>query len=211
MHPIETPGGDREESLSGLLERIVGDDACEHLTLADLSDGLGERSFGFVLLLVALPAWIPVLPPPVRSVLGLPLGIVAVQMLLVRPGLSLPGWLGRLSIKRDRARRIVERARPWLQRTERLTRPRLERFAAERFQRRLGAFVLLNACLVAVPLPMTTSGPALATAVLAIGLIERDGGFVLAGLVLGLLAIAASVTFWLLVWFGVAWTLEATA
>ena len=58
---------------------------------------------------------------------------------------------------------------------------------------------------------MTTSGPALATAVAAIGLIERDGAFVVAGFVLGLVAIAASVTFWLFVWLGVAWTLDTAA
>lgn len=206
---IETAGGTGKASLSALLAQIAGDAGEERLTLAHVIDRLGERSFGCVLLILALPAWFPVLPPPMRSIFGLPIGLIAVQMLLGRPGLAIPGWLGRRSLPRERARQIVARARPWLERAERLTRPRMARFAGRAFQSRLGAFVLLAAALILVPLPMTGSGPALATAVIALGLIERDGKFVVVGLILGLVSIAVTIVFWTGVWLGLSWTLDA--
>lgn len=198
-----------EEKLSQLLARLTSDPSMARISLARLLGGLGDRSFGCALLVLALPAWIPVLPPPVRSVFGLPLGVIAAQMLLGRSTLVAPGWVARRSMERERASRIVTRARPWLERAERLARPRLSRFSDATVHRRLGALLLVNAALIAVPLPMTTSGPALATGVIALGLIERDGLFVVVGAVLSLLAMAATAVFWTGVWLGLTWTFGA--
>ena len=99
-------------------------------------------------------------------------------------------------LSRERFRRIVERATPWLERFEAIARPRFLGGPTERSGRLLGAFLLLLGATVMVPLPMTNAFPSLGVVVIAIGLLERDGIIVCLGIVVGVLALAAMLAFW---------------
>ena len=73
----------------------------DRLSIADLLAALGDRSFGAVLLALALPA--TVMPPLASAVIGAPMMIVSFQLLFRRGGPRIPERLARLSIDRRRA------------------------------------------------------------------------------------------------------------
>jgi hypothetical protein len=88
-------------------------------------------------------------------------------------------------------RTIVEKAEPYLLRFERLLRPRLTVMTTSIVERLLGLVLLLLSVIVALPIPFANQPPAVAQALISLGLIERDGVVVLIGL--GVAAIATTI------------------
>lgn len=183
--------------MSELLEAMAAGRGDGDITIGEIVDRFGDRSFGVLILVLALPAWIPVLPPGVPSIFGIVIAGISCQMLVGREAPWLPDFVARRSIPAERFARLVTRTVPWLRRAELALRQRLDpAFAGGLGIRIVAFFCLLLALAVCIPLPMTNAGPALSLAVIALGLIERDGLVVLAGIVLGLLSFAAMIVFW---------------
>lgn len=162
----------------------------ETISVAELSVALSERGLAVLLLLFAAPSALPVAIPGLSAVLALPLLAVAVHLVLGWQSPSLPGFLGRRSISRDRFAAIVERVGPALSRVERGLRPRWAWLTRSGAQRLVGLLVLVLALAIAVPFPLSNSLPGLGICVIALGLLERDGLAVAAGCAIGLFALA---------------------
>lgn len=130
------------------------------------------------------------------GVLGLPLLYLSFQMMLGRVP-WLPQFIGRRSIRRDRFALLVDTAAPWLARAERLLRPRWSWSVNHGAERVIGAFCLILAAVLALPIPLGNMLPALAISVIALGVLERDGLWVMIGTVIGLasLFIVAGVVY----------------
>jgi hypothetical protein len=79
---------------------------------------------------------------------------------------------------------------PVLERAEKVTKPRW-RWATRPLARRLlGACIFLLALAIAFPIPGFTMPQAIATFIIAFGLVENDGLIVMAGVILGLISLA---------------------
>ncbi len=171
---------------STLLVNFAEQHTQERVYLKDMSGLLGNRSFGFLLLLFALPNTLPIIGiPGVSTLTGIPLAIIALQMMMGLPEPKLPTWVAERSLHRDDFRRIVDVMAPWLRRLERLTRPRWLGVTGLASERWLGAFCLMLALVLALPIPLGNLAPAVAVALIALGLIEKDGIFVALGFVVG--------------------------
>jgi Uncharacterized ABC-type transport system, permease components len=75
-------------------------------------------------------------------------------------------------------------------RLERHLRPRLPGLTRPPAERLLGLAVMVLAAVLALPIVFGNQPPAFAIALIALGLIEKDGAFVAAGLAAGVVAIA---------------------
>jgi len=166
---------------------------------------LRERSFGLLLLIVAVIGWIPIVPPGVASIFGLAILLLAGQMALGRVRPWLPRRIGRRAIRSDAFARLVTRITPAPRRLERVARPRLPLLTGAKAERLVAAFVMLLALVICVPLPMTNAFPALAVAILAIALIQQDGLLTLLGILAGLAALGIMVAFWSGAILGIRW------
>lgn len=155
----------------------------DRVRLHDIGELLGSRSFGFLLLIFALPSMLPV--PGLSILTGIPLALVALQMMLGMPKPYLPRWLAERSIRCDDFRRVIERAAPWLRRLERVMRPRWLIVTGLWGERALGIVCFVLAVLLALPIPLGNLLPAISIALIALGLIERDGMLVTAGIAIG--------------------------
>lgn len=165
----------------------------ERVTLGELVALLGNRSFGLLLLLFALPNLVP-LPPGSSTVFGLPLLLLCVQMMAARPLPWLPGWLLRRSLPRSAFDAMLVRTLPWLRRIEAWLRPRLVRCTGLQAARLLGSWCAVQAFVLALPIPLANFPPALCIVLIALGLLERDGALVLAGSVVGIVSLGIAVT-----------------
>lgn len=175
----------------------------DRVRLADLDRLLADRAFGFLLLIFALPNTLPLGIPGLSTLTGIPLGLVAVQMVLGMRAPYLPRWLAERSLSRNDFRRLIERTAPWLQRLERLMKPRWRVFRTLTAERSVGAFCLLLAIVLALPIPFGNLLPAIGVALISLGLIEEDGLLVSAGLAVGLASL-------FVVW-GVLWAMVQAA
>lgn len=118
------------------------------------------------------------------------MAVVAAQLAIGRAGVWLPGRVARYGLDREQFRRMTERVGPWLERVERLSRPRLEILTNGVWAQAVGAEIALLAVIVTLPFVFTNALPGISVALMALGLAERDGVLVLVGALLGVFAVA---------------------
>ncbi len=94
------------------------------------------------------------------------------------------------SISSERVERILNAALPIIRKIELLVKPRLGFVTQGVFSYLIGFCGLIMALSVCVPLPLTNTVPSAGIALMAIGVIMRDGLAVIAGALLGLLWVA---------------------
>jgi hypothetical protein len=158
----------------------------------DLIERLDQRAFGIVLVLLALPCAIPG-PPAVTSFLGLPLFLIALQMVAKRSVPWLPRRLRDYAVSQTALNRFVARALPWVVRMETFSKPRLEALTNGHAERLLGLLIALLALCIMIPLPLSNLPPGIAIVTLGFALIERDGVLLSIGLVVSAVALVIMV------------------
>ncbi|WP_395674785.1 exopolysaccharide biosynthesis protein [Inquilinus sp.] len=155
---------------SALLDGLLRDADAERVTLRWLVDRLGDRSFGLVMLLLALLGAMPGLSAIVAPLLA----ILAVQMMLGHAGPAFPRRLAERGVPTPALARTLGRAVPALRVIEGFIHPRWPTpFGATK--RGVGLVVLLLGLLLLAPIPLSNIPPALAIALLAIAYLEEDG------------------------------------
>lgn len=180
-----TRSGQRHPSLSELLASIVADQTRERVSIGDLLDTAGDRAFGALLFIFALPNLVPT-PPGTSSVLGLPLVMLSAQLLFGRRTPWLPKLVAARSIARANLASVVTRAMPVLKRTESVLKPRLRVLVSPVAERLLAVILLLLSVLIFLPIPFGNIPPAAAICIMALAFVEHDGLAAIIGVLVGL-------------------------
>ncbi len=174
------------ETILAVLRRLGHGPEHERATMGELVAKLDERGHALVLLLLAAPNLTPGPSiPGFSTIFGVPLCIVAVEMIAGRRALRLPRVLARISIPRRRIAALIVKLEPLLHRIERVLKPRAPAFDSPAAGRALGLACLVLAVLLSLPIPVFSLLPAAALVIVALGLLARDGLAVLCGLGLG--------------------------
>jgi hypothetical protein len=180
--------------LSRRLVRAAGEceGTGERIMIGTLVAALGDRSFGWCILLFALINLIPM--PFGAMITALPLILVSAQMALGFRELRLPRRITTREISRRRFQGVVMRLRPLMRPIERIVRPRRLSLFDPRNERLIGAVLLAVSIALFLPIPLSGWLPATALLVTGIGLVERDGLVAGVGLALGIVAVAVTAT-----------------
>ncbi len=179
------------ETIATVLKRLTDSAGGETLTLDEAIETLGDRAYGLAMLLLALPMAVPISAiPGISTVFGIPLILIAAQLMLGRPRPWLPRWLGSKSFARADLSRILAKALPWLERGERILRPRLLPLIGAMAERCIGAVCAFMALVMSLPIVLGNQPPAVAISLFALALIGRDGLFVILGLATAILSVA---------------------
>jgi hypothetical protein len=189
--------------LSVELQRYFLDEpSSEQVTLDDILTLAGERIFGFLFVLLALPSALPVPAPGYSIPFGILLLILAVQLL---NGATIP-WVPlqfrKRSLSLTQVQGVVKAGIPWLRRIEAISRPRLTVICTSLPGRLvIGLAISLMAISMMIPIPGTNTLPAIGIFVTGFGLLDDDGAISLGGLVLcvmgGLLSLSILLALWL--------------
>ena len=115
---------------------------------------------------------------------AVPLMFLAAQLVLGRREVWLPGVVAARAIERKSFERIVTVTVPYVERIERLARPRWWPTSYLLAERAIGMATLVLAVFLFLPIPFANGLPALSIIMLALGLSERDGYWFVAGLCL---------------------------
>lgn len=192
-----TPDQNEEsQRLSDLLRRL-GEQVDGEVNLGDVIDSFGARAIGAVLVLLGLLNLFP-WPPGGTTITGAPLLLVSVQIAIGRKSLWLPkSWLRR-GLDAGAFRKGLKRILPWLEKIERVTRPRLGFMFGPVGDRALGLTCALLAGIIVLPIFGGNFLPAVAVTVLALSLLQRDGvlallGYAVVAATAGVLVLVAGV------------------
>ncbi|MGH6934535.1 MAG: exopolysaccharide biosynthesis protein [Dongiaceae bacterium] len=186
----ETTSNSRRRT-SDILRSLVANDGCERLSVRDIETALGERSFGVILLVVALFGIVP----GVSMVAAIALLPICVQMILGADQPWLPAWMQARSAKRADFAAVADRFLPFLEKFEGVLRPRYRLLTEKTTERVVGAVCLVLALFLLPPLPIPFSNMpfAISIVVLALSIIERDGLLLAIGLVCGAAVIGGTL------------------
>lgn len=174
------------KKLSEILQTVAQNSTAERITVGDLLRAMEGRAIAALLLVFAFPNILPT-PPGLAGILGLPLIYLSSQLMLGRTP-WLPPFISKRSLTRETFVTLVARAIPWLARAEKMLKQRLWPLASPPAQRFLGAVCLILSLVLALPIPFGNMLPSIAICVLALGLLERDGFWILAGLISAVIA-----------------------
>ena len=199
---------DPKQGFIALVADLAAISGPDGLTLREIRDRLDERGFGLMILILAIPCLVPALYG-VPQLVGIPILLLAGQMLAGR----IEPWLPEAALKRrvskawlDRMADFATKRMGWF---EQLSRPRLTVFAEGWAERVVALFMILAT--LTIVLPMTNTVPSVALTLLAVGVIQRDGLFVLGGAAVAVGWATALATVAIGFYFGAGWAVSLLA
>ncbi len=152
------------------------EDRDAQVTLEDILSLAEERIFGFLFVILALPSALPIPAPGYSVPFGIAMFFLAFQLVLGHQRPWLPAKMMKGSMKLETVQGFVKKGIPWLQRVERLTKPRFAYICTSLPGRiLLGIAIALMSISMMIPLPLTNTLPAIGIFVIAFGLLEDDG------------------------------------
>ena len=176
-------------SLSKELQQFVEGLESDTVTFGALLDSIADRGFGLVLLVLALPAALPIPAPGYATPFGLMMAALAIQMMRGRTTPWFPERIRQRSLSKSKLDWTVRNAGFPLRFVEWVIRPRWSSLARYRFFLWLvGFIVMLMSLSMALPIPLTNTAPSFVIFVLAAGILEEDGFVLLGGILLAPLA-----------------------
>lgn len=157
-----------------------------------LIDNLRQRSFGIVLLLMAVIG----LLPGVSGVVGILLAYPAWQLMRGKSTPTLPRFIASRRMSGAKVKRMGRRIRWPLVKLEAVIRPRW-RGVFEVVRPAVGATILLLAVTLVWPFPLSNIAPSFAIMLLAIAHLEEDGALLILAMIGALAALAVTgATVW---------------
>ena len=171
---------DKVSNLEEILNRIeeAGEEN-EQVTIDEILDEIGHRSFAPILLLAGIIISAPIVGdiPGVPTVMGAFVFLTSVQMLLNKDHLWLPGWLLNRSVEKNKIRKGVSYMYKPARFIDRLSKPRLGDFTHGP-----GLYLIAAICLVislALPamefIPFSANIAGIAFTIFGLALITNDG------------------------------------
>ena len=172
-NPVRT-----SEILAGLAAKANG----ETITIGTIVDALHDRGFGIIIILFALPNTIF----PVAWVLGTPILLFSIQMMIGRQEPWLPEFMRRQTMNRETFAKIISYVVRYLSKIEAWLKPRWEFLTTDRMEKIIGLYMTVVTIILLVPVPFGNALPSFGLAIIAAGLLEKDGLAILVGALVGL-------------------------
>jgi hypothetical protein len=175
--------------MRAVLDTLCDGDPGDHLALRDLVGGLGRSTFGVLLFIATMPAFIPI--PGVAGALSGPLVVlIGLHLLILLRKPWLPDFIARRGPQRSTLIRFDRVGDRWLRWLEKLVQPRLtvviDHPLATIFT---GLQLVLLGVLLALPIPFTNFMFGGLLLLYALALLERDGALMLISWAAGVAAI----------------------
>ena len=138
----------------------------------------------------SLPELLPVHVPGFSAIVAIPNGIISSQMIRGKNQIQLPKYFLKRALSRKLFAAAVHAILPSLERIEKNVKPRGRWVNHPWTKRFLGVFILILAGVIALPIPWTCMVAAIATILIGLGMVEKNGALISLGILLGLASIA---------------------
>lgn len=173
------------------------------VTLSDILRLAGERTFGFLFVLLSFPSALPIPAPGYSVPFGIMLFLLAIQLVAGRERPWFPERFRNQSIALKQVQGVLQVGLPWLRRIESISRPRLTTVCKGLPGRVIiGVAIALMSISMMIPIPGTNTLPAMGIFVTGFGLLDDDGVISLGGLALCVMAGILSTSILLALFLG---------
>lgn len=169
---------------SALLAETLQTLSGSHVAVGELMQQFQRRSFGGVLLILALLAMVP----GISVFAGIAIIVPAMQLLLGLPSPMFPAFIQERQIGIAGLQKWGLKVSKGIEKLETLVVPRWSIMSSNVARRLIGLIIVLLGIVVAIPFPFSNFPPALATVCFALGLLERDGVMITIACALSIIA-----------------------
>lgn len=152
----------------------------EEVRVGRLLQIFGVRGFAFLIFVLALLNVVIFMLPGVSLLLGLPLVVLTVQMVLGLRTPLFPIFIRRRAINRAALMRGIDLGIAVMEKVEHLIRPRFRFLSSAPVNKAHSILAMLMAVLMAIPIPFLNIPPSLGLITLSLGMMQRDGLFIVA-------------------------------
>lgn len=151
----------------------------DRVTVGTLLKNLEGRGLGLILLILSLPMCVPNIPG-ISTLFGLLLIGPSIQMIFGSKTLWMPGFVKRWSFKGKDLRKALRACGKLLHKLEYLAKPRLMALTSRPGMIFAGLQTLVMALVLLLPMPGANFLPGIAVALTGLGVLQRDGVFMIA-------------------------------
>ncbi len=161
-----------------------------HVSVGELMHQFQRRSYGGVLLILALLAMVP----GISVLAGIAMVVPAFQLLIGLPTPIFPKFIQSRQVGVAGLQKWGSTLGRGVERLENLVIPRWPSLSNTLARRLIGLIILFLGMVVAIPFPFSNFPPALATIGFSLGLLERDGLMIIIASVLSIVAFTIGFT-----------------
>jgi len=188
--------------LSEEIKPIFPIDKDLEVSIKKILDQVGERSFGLLFTIFALPSALPVPAPGYSIPFGFGIVFTSLGLILGKRHPWFPKSALKKKIKIRKGSRMVKGIYKFVHFFERFLKTRLT-FLTEIFwiKRLTGILILLCGLSMLSPVPLTNTLPAFAVFLFGVSFLAKDGFFMILSLLAGLAGLGLSILIHALLWF----------
>ncbi len=176
--------------VSQILTDLVENFKDEKIYVRNIKDALADRSFALLMLIFCIPNLIPHVVPGTSTISSIPLIFVTLQLVMGMKTPWFPKWLLNCSIKTTSLRKIIRIIVPYIKIIESLLKPRLAKLTTKRSEQLIAIVCLVLSILSILPIPLGSLLPAITIVLFSLAILEKDGIFVIFGIITSILSIA---------------------
>lgn len=154
-------------------------------TLGEIVDRLDERAFGVLMILLCLPCippFIYILP----QIVSVPMMALSLQMAAGRQSPWMPAKFRERRFDLSEFNKVLDQVEKYLRWLEKIARPRFPAVTGRLGARIAGGLMTIPSFSVMLPLVGANTVPSIGMTIASLGFIQRDGLFVILGLVIAL-------------------------
>ena len=174
---------------SQLLGELAADIDDAPQTVGAFVDWLSDRGVGFLLLILSLPMCIPNIPG-ISTLFGALLIAPSLQMVFRLDHVWLPQFIRKWQLNPQVLRGSLRACSAFLSRVEVLSRPRLHVLTGRLALTLFGLQALIMALVLIIPMPGANLLPGIAGVLLGLGILQKDGLFMLASVPFAVASVA---------------------
>jgi hypothetical protein len=167
----------------------------ETVTLGSILNRVNQKSFGVLLVILALPSALPLPAPGFAIPFGIGLIFLALDIIKNKPFPTLPKKLVEKEIKTKEDSKLISSMTRFMAFFEKFLKPRFSAiYNSSIFKRSVGLIILICAVSMCIPIPLTNTIPAFGVFLIGLGMLEEDLLFTSLGALVSLAGVALTVT-----------------
>lgn len=173
-------------TIKQVLDKILeSSEDCDQVSIGDILEMVGRRSFGPILLVAGIITLAPLVGdiPGVPTIMGIIVFLIAIQLLLKQQNLWLPNTILKRSVKKEKLHKAINKIEKPAKFIDRFLRPRLGFLTSGVMIYVIAAICLLISLAMPVMefIPFSANFAGAALTAFGLSLIAKDGVFALAG------------------------------
>jgi hypothetical protein len=191
-------------SLAQMLEKAVPEGQEQRISLREIMEGLGTRSYGPLLFFFCLFELLPFISaiPGMYIVTASVVILLSAQLMIGREQPWLPAWLLNVSLSRKPLRDRLQRWSAWTLWLDGMMKPRLEYLVDPPFVQGMAGLCIVFALAFfpLSPIPASEKVLVVPVAFFALALMTRDGVLAIVGFLIAGASIGGMIYFWGDIW-----------